>query len=114
MQATETSLNPDGGPDKSGLKPALHQLTLLIGRFLRAVLNAAETPFPSSIVRDCLEKYLGTEIRPQYVRYPYLSIRNLPQEKIADSHITARTYQQVRIRHSPGKQKIRDIILGDI
>ena len=61
---------------------------------------AAEAPLPLLIVYNCSKKLGPSEVRPQGLCDPEFCIGQLPEKEIADSHFSACTNEQIRLRKS--------------
>src|SRR5437660_4170368 len=85
---------------------------------LKLFADHAEAPFPPLIVGDGVIQLVPAKIRPEAVADVDLRIGKLPEEKIADPELSARSDQQVGIgdiggRKVPGDKRFIDLPRGD-
>src|SRR4029079_15815431 len=64
----------------------------------RRLFDAAIPSIALLIRENRLEEVLLAEVWPQRIGDPDFSVSNLPEEEVADPHLAARPYQQIRIR----------------
>src|SRR3989338_9831276 len=62
--------------------------------------SSAKAPLPFLKILNCRQEVLFPEIRPQLFRHVNLRVGKLPQKKITDAHLTARTNQKIRVRRA--------------
>ncbi len=72
-------------------------------RVLRQLfVGAAKTAAPPLIIEQRLEIFFLAKIRPQCRRDIKLAVSDLPEKKIADTHLAASANQEIGIGHSRG------------
>src|SRR5205823_13645296 len=69
--------------------------------------------FPTRRSSDLVELRLA-KIRPERRRDEQLGVRNLPEQEIADAHLAAGAYQQVRIREASSVKVLGEYLFGDV
>jgi len=76
------------------------------------VLYHPEAPFPPLIVTNGLNEIVTRKIRPKDIRYMYLRIGELPEEEVAYPILTARPYEEIRVRDAEGKEPLLEEFLA--
>src|SRR4051812_36114313 len=67
-------------------------------RALDVRANAAKSAVAFLVLDHGAQEISARKVRPQSVRHVQLGVRDLPEEKIADAHLTRGPNQQIRIR----------------
>ena len=78
---------------------------VMIGRkVFVVVIEAAISTLALLEFRDAFQQMYAPEIRPQSLCHVNLSVRKLPQQEIAEPHLSTSAYDQIRIRQIPRVQ----------
>src|SRR5262245_39973012 len=97
----------------TGAPPAL-------SRIVRSAMSTLPTSHPAEASRSLLElghrliEIARPEVRPEHGRYQELRVRDLPQEEVRDSHLTAGADQQIGVGHVGGVEGAAQLFLGDV
>ena len=86
---------------------------LVFNRPLRR-FDRPKTPGPFCVGNDCSFQRCPCEIRPKGFCNIELTVRNLPEQEIADSHLVCRAYQKVGIGKSACIQMLAHTLLIDV
>jgi hypothetical protein len=68
--------------------------------------DPTEPAVPKLIIPNDLKKFVSGEIRPKRLGDEKFGIGDLPEQEIADTHLTAGSNQQIRIRNMTGVKMI--------
>src|SRR6266446_6164050 len=75
-----------------------------------ALVNTAVAPLAFLKLHKRLQQTRAIKIRPQRFGDKYLRVGDLPQQEIADAHLSAGANQQIRVRQSRGVQMLRHFV----
>src|SRR5215469_799092 len=105
-----SSIRRSASHRRSGGGARPRRLPLALGRRCTGVLGpeAAVAAFARLIVEQGVEEPGARKVRPKNVRHIDFSIRNLPEQKIADAHFAAGANQEIGIGQTRGVQVIGD------
>src|SRR6266404_3215137 len=76
--------------------------------------QSPKPPVPPIIFLERGVKLRLAKIRPERRRDEQLGVRNLPEQEIADAHLAAGAYQQVRIREASSVKVLGEYLFGDV
>src|SRR6266478_2121478 len=81
--------------------------------FWSALVPAALAALTFLKLHKRLKQTRTIKIRPQRFGYENFRVGDLPQQEIADAHLSAGANQQIRVRQSRGVQTLRHFLFGD-
>src|SRR5689334_8282569 len=85
-----TTSTPTARPSK--MAPIQRRVRSIV-RPVAGSFQPAEAALAGGIIAECLVQRRTVELRPALFRHPKLSVRDLPQQKIAYPHFARRTNQ---------------------